>query len=194
MEDPYARCSWIIPVRGSLPWQSCSTASLQPEGPDCTCAIVPTTLREGLSVEIAWTRDAMLEFWKFLTELRTAGRLGPLGLSFHAAPTAQHLYSMPTTVPRNETTSAVSAQSSTAENGGITPTSQKTVRTTVQSTDHFKVYHDAPQAMLLRAVLDAWVYQCREGNGADNGAKKVRLLKGVTLVLVDELSQGILTC
>ena len=54
--------------------------------------------------------------------------------------------------------------------------------------DYIKVYHDARFAMVIRNVLDAWGYlpsEEKEGN-------KVRVLKGVRLILVNDRSGGIL--
>jgi hypothetical protein len=87
--------------------------------------------------------------------------------------------------------------------------------------DHIKVYHDVACAMHLRNALDAWSYQYRTegdlgggagselkagtevdgGDGkkqkelssaADLKTRKIRMLKGAVLVLVDESSNGVL--
>lgn len=64
------------------------------------------------------------------------------------------------------------------------------MRTTLLSLDHFKVYHDATNAMQIRNVLDAWSFK----PDSDAPAAKIRVLKGAILALVDERSKGVLTC
>jgi hypothetical protein len=69
--------------------------------------------------------------------------------------------------------------------------------------DHIKVYHDVEYAMLLRNVWDAWgflpqvkgaevVIDQNKWAGGDAKLKKIRILKGAKLVLVDERSKGVL--
>jgi hypothetical protein len=54
--------------------------------------------------------------------------------------------------------------------------------------DYIKVNHDAPCRLYVRSALDAWSYEVRDTDGCD---KKIRLLKGARLVLVDACSRGI---
>ena len=54
--------------------------------------------------------------------------------------------------------------------------------------DYIKVNHDAPCRLYVRNALDAW--SC-EGRDTDGCVKKIRLLKGARLVLVDARSRGI---
>ena len=72
--------------------------------------------------------------------------------------------------------------------------------------DHIKVYHDVTCALHIRNVLDAWGYPNTtldgsfEAHGRDKNTgkdnrpktKKIRILKGAKLVLVDERSKGVL--
>ena len=54
--------------------------------------------------------------------------------------------------------------------------------------DYIKVNHDAPCRLYVRNVLDAWSYEVKDTDGC---VKKIRLLKGARLVLVDARSRGI---
>lgn len=54
--------------------------------------------------------------------------------------------------------------------------------------DYIKVNHDAPCRLYVRSALDAWSYEVRDTDGC---VKKIRLLKGARLVLVDACSRGI---
>jgi hypothetical protein len=66
-------------------------------------------------------------------------------------------------------------------------------RVPLTSVDHFKVYHHAENAMYVRNVLDAWGFPAPlDGDGAMGKMRKIRLLKGAKLVLVDEKSNGVL--
>ncbi|KAJ7093927.1 hypothetical protein B0H15DRAFT_776339, partial [Mycena belliarum] len=72
---PYSRRSWVIPLRGVLPWEHATSAVFlldptdPPEPPD------PKTHEE-----IAWTAAALRSFWSFLISARD---LHAVGLSFH---------------------------------------------------------------------------------------------------------------
>ena len=54
--------------------------------------------------------------------------------------------------------------------------------------DYIKINHDVPCRLYVRNALDAWSYEARDTDGF---VKKIRLLKGARLVLVDARSQGI---
>jgi len=73
----------------------------------------------------------------------------------------------------------------------------------LSSVDHIKVYHDVEYAMFLRNVWDAWGFSLQaegvegvldQDRRGESGTKmrKVRVLKGAKLVLVDERSTGVL--
>ena len=193
LEDPLARCAWIIPIRGSLPWPFVTPASVLPDvagdSEDTPSQELPLRTNSGSCEELIWTRDAMREFWKFLIELRTASRLGPLGLSFRAAPATAQLMSIQTDsgVNRDPVDVTPAAEEESRASTG------KSSRSSLQAVDHFKIYCDANQAVRLRNVLDAWSFAYQDPNDVGR-MKKFRLLRGVTLVLVDEESRGILTC
>ncbi|KAH8108022.1 hypothetical protein BXZ70DRAFT_29936 [Cristinia sonorae] len=193
LEDPYARCAWIVPLRGILPWPECTSASILPEiqeNSDNTGSRIPTLVTEGSSLSMVWTHEAIRLLWKFLIDLRSAGRLGPIGLSFHTAPMMRIGVSTATTVPQNRQSLDLRPTTEQGTNVGT----QTAIQPNVHSVDYLKVYHDATQAMQLRRVLDAWSYSYVLGEDNMKKGCKVRMLKGVNLVLVDESSQGILTC
>lgn len=140
-----------------------------------------------------WTHASLAAFWDFLLILQRAKTLGPLSISFHAAPPRSLPASEPdpATLPLGTNLSAY--QSSTVP----------LLHTNLAEVDHIKVYHDTKYAMYLRNILDAWGYQQPAGGNSSgdlpgNSAvasakpKKVRMLKGAKLVLVDEVSSGVL--
>ncbi|KAJ7165041.1 hypothetical protein C8R46DRAFT_1097996 [Mycena filopes] len=178
---PYTRRSWVIPVRGHLPWQHASSAVVLL---DPTALPVPPD--PGTNNEIAWTTASLRALWSFLRLLRDKGAGGPLGLSFHVSPYVS---------PSNTSNSS---QPSYPEMGAqpIHPTyTQDTGAATsiVSSTrfpanpltfmDHIKVYHDAANSMQVRNLLDAWPFEA--------GGAKIRVIKTSRLVLIDERSKGI---
>ncbi|KAK7687098.1 hypothetical protein QCA50_009599 [Cerrena zonata] len=209
LEDPFSRCTWIVPIRGTPPWQDCTSAVVlqedaHPSGqsgelkPDPEMS--PTT-----SSKVVWTRAAVRAFWQFLLELRESGNLGPIALSFHAAATVR-AGTKPTAPANNASTANTGSKS---QKRGVAPT--------VLDMDHIKVYHDARCAVHLRNVFHAWAYHCPEkstsGTGRENptvspdgGApsvdveqhavvkSKVRPLRNVKLALLDERCQAILVC
>ncbi|KAF7762503.1 hypothetical protein Agabi119p4_9096 [Agaricus bisporus var. burnettii] len=73
------RCTWIIPIYGRLPWPESTSATLLDQTPGDPAGPSPE------ANEIAWTAEAVLQLWAFLLDLRTAGKLGPLALSFQLA-------------------------------------------------------------------------------------------------------------
>lgn len=60
--------------------------------------------------------------------------------------------------------------------------------------DHIKIYHDTRFTMAIRNILDAWRFDAVEGTTAtgEPNIKKIRILKGARLVLLDERSKGVL--
>lgn len=146
------------------------------------------TARDKSRADIMWTHDALARFWDFLRSLRGAGALGPISLSFHAAPRADESSSFESTGAGRPPETPFYATNST-------PASF--IRTTLLSSDHFKVYHDSRYSMQIRNVLDAWSFETEDKpqDGSRSPTKvKIRVLKGAVLTLVDERSKGILTC
>lgn len=200
LEDPYARCAWVIPVRGNPPWPGCTAASvLDPEyepsfGPRGPSGTSPD---DALSGQIVWTQSALREFWDFLLKLREGGILGPIALSFHAAPTPRQ-ESVPVTsgTPAIAAGHAVETPSLVSEHASSSSTgSHAAPAAPLLGTDHLKVYHGARYAMRLRHVLYAWTFEARPPEKAEgvSAVARVRVLKGARLALLDERAKAMLT-
>ncbi|PFH51175.1 hypothetical protein AMATHDRAFT_3306 [Amanita thiersii Skay4041] len=162
----YSRTAWLIPVRGTLPWSLCTPAFILDDSEG------DLRKEEGW---IQWTKAALAEFWTFLLGVRSAGRVGQLGLSFHIARTGQQEGGTAATLSTDELPGSSSIQHGTVEVWSLP----------LCFADYVKIYHEANNAMSLRSVLDAWAY-------VTPGGQKIRVLKGTRLVLVDERSKGIL--
>jgi hypothetical protein len=209
---PYSRSAWIIPIRGILPWKGCTSAvmldeveNMPPSSPG------PITSPAQNDYHIAWTRISVASFWDFLLAIQQAKTLGPISISFHAASPPIISFTRPTNEldqDTNRSTFSKDITSKSFENSVFRPS--------LQVVDHIKVYHDVTYAMYLRNVLDAWSYHFRpthdvgsrvhdEGDATgmagerqtiplinEAESKKVRILKGAALVLVDESSNGVL--
>ncbi|KAF8208387.1 hypothetical protein K438DRAFT_1961879 [Mycena galopus ATCC 62051] len=172
---PYARRSWVIPVRGSLPWRHATSAVVLLDSND------PPEPIDSNTHEIAWTIDALRSFWSFLLLLRNKSNVGPLGLSFNVsqdvASNSQATYTELSGMGAQPLIPDIEAAASTVS-------SLRPVALPVTFVDHIKVYHDAVCSMQLRNLLDAWAFEL--------GEHKIRLLKGSRLVLLDERAKGVL--
>jgi len=164
---------------------------------------------------IVWTRTSVASFWDFLLAVQQAKTLGPISISFHAASPPIISLTPPTNDLDRDTNRSTSPKDITSKsfaNPVFCPS--------LQVVDHIKVYHNVTYAMYLRNALDAWSYHFRptrdvssqvhdegeatgmaDGEGGvrhtipllnDAESKKVRILKGAALVLVDESSNGVL--
>ncbi|KZT72028.1 hypothetical protein DAEQUDRAFT_83462 [Daedalea quercina L-15889] len=208
LDDTYARSAWIIPVRGSPPWHGCTAASvLDPERVLGSISLEKLSPRppqtgtpgEPLDTQIVWTFDALATFWAFLLKLREGGALGPISLSFHAAPALypESLVSNTTAVHAGHAVESVSHGLGVSERTSTSFTTRR-VRSSLLAMDHIKIYHGVRHSMQLRHVLYAWSYEMRNTEVAEAAREgmlltKVRLFKGARLVLVDERSKAILT-
>ncbi|KAF5325018.1 hypothetical protein D9619_009572 [Psilocybe cf. subviscida] len=67
-----ARVAWLVPVRGTLPWEGSTPAMLD----DAT--VSP-------DARISWTQEALTHFWDFILDLRQSATFGSLGVAFHPA-------------------------------------------------------------------------------------------------------------
>jgi len=221
LNEPYSRSAWIIPIRGILPWRGSTSAmilkdseTIPPNGPS---PISSVTVQESC---ITWTHSAIASFWDFLLAVQKAKTLGPISVSFHAAPTyASPILSMSTsTEPDINHVLWGENVTSKSSDGDAVPTSLMTV-------DHVKIYHEVTYAMYLRNVLDAWGYHYQSLHNsspqiasdeidanrvereddvtgrmkqtaapqlANAKSKKIRILKGALLVLVDDSLNGML--
>ncbi len=159
----FAKTAWIIPVRGSLPWTFCTPAVVLDDSED-NAVIVG---KEGALIQ--WTKTTLVKFWDFLKNVREAGHMGQVGISFQVA------------TPRERGESWLSAEVIHEP----TNSAHGELSLPLSSLDYVKVYHKASSAMGLRNILDAWAYVCPDG-------RKSRVLKGSRLALVDERCRGIL--
>ncbi|KIL66070.1 hypothetical protein M378DRAFT_10363 [Amanita muscaria Koide BX008] len=163
----YARTAWIIPIRGILPWSACTPAVVLEDDED-------SLGKEGNRIQ--WTKTALQSFWTFLLSARAGGQLGQVGISFHVANSREREASMSTDVIINEQYSG--------SGPGRGKNELQVWNIPLSCADYVKVYHEANNAMALRNVLDAWAYRSPSG-------RKVRVLMGSKLALVDERSKGI---
>ncbi|KAJ7291040.1 hypothetical protein C8J57DRAFT_1163042 [Mycena rebaudengoi] len=174
--SPYARRAWVIPARGSLPWRHATTAALLLDSTDLPEPPDPQSYNE-----IAWTASALASFWDFLLTIRERGKHGSIGISFNVSQ-----YSSSSSQPTYSEVSGMGAQVSSIDLQPAPSTASSVpLSVPLMFTDHIKLYHEAPNSMQLRNILDAWVFESGEGT-------KIRLLKGARLALLDERSKGVL--
>ena len=189
-EDPYRRLSWIIPARGSSPWDGGTGASVLTNiGPDIPSAdgYTPRGPSGNISPEIVWTHDSLIEFWKFLQSVRTSENHGSIGLAFHLASSpspfldseAQHSHAM-----GSHKLTTVSASVCNLANEPSNALSSHPLP--LNTVDHFRVFHDALYTHSIRNVLHLWSFRI--------GETKIRMLKGAKLALLDEISNGVMLC
>ena len=155
--------AWLIPIRGVFPWNECSSGVLLDSQ-------IPSLVERNL---IQWNSASLLNFWSFLLELRKAASLGSLGVSLHSARQPVEITSL----------QPVGGRSATLPGN---PHHQSPTLSSLSTADYIKVYHDASASFHVRRALDSWSYHLGAGQA------KVRVLKGATLPLVDEISSGIL--
>jgi len=194
----YNRAAWLIPVRGSLPWEGTTRAIILGSSEVTKTVNVPLLPSgplpndDGIS-RITWTHHSLVAFWKFLISVQQAKNLGPISLSFHTAP--------------SDTTFTLDSATNPTENGNrpIQPAqlrssadfsdgfSDEVRRARLEATDFIKVYHDVKYSLYLRNVLDAYQYTPESivAMSRDTAVSmtKIRLLKGARLALVDNLSK-----
>ncbi|RPD61551.1 hypothetical protein L226DRAFT_461455 [Lentinus tigrinus ALCF2SS1-7] len=191
IQDPYARLAWIIPVRGRLQWDGATAASVLACSHDPSAPVsdgqLPSINSDSSGTELIWTRDSLNDLWNVVKTLREGGRFGPLSLSFHVAMPAalassMEQYSYVGSHKQASTSISISLSSSLSI---YEPQTQHN-RLPLRAIDYIKVYHDAKYTMNLRTVLRAWSYE--------KAGQKIRLLKEAKLVLVDELSRGLVIC
>jgi hypothetical protein len=131
----------------------------------------PTTSSQYESC-ITWTHASLTSFWDFLLAIQRAKTLGPISISFHAAPLRSSVVACATSEPD---ASAVNASRNTSSHKVISNSpAPLESRMTLSAVDHIKVYHDVTYAMYLRNALDAWGYYfqpSRDTNPQTFGAK-----------------------
>ncbi|KAE9390069.1 hypothetical protein BT96DRAFT_926139 [Gymnopus androsaceus JB14] len=184
--DKFSRRAWIIPARGSLPWNAASSSMvLHPAG----FQVLAINATESM---IQWSHAALASFWKYLIQLKNLNTLGPLSLSFHPSKTSLLLKKEKSRAPSHAADVSVSiSQSSLGAQSSTLST-----RSLLRDSDYFKVYHDAQISMHVRSALDLFPFVEEQPVASQEGAEakpiKCRPLKGARLVLVDERSNGLL--
>ncbi|KAJ2919736.1 hypothetical protein MD484_g744, partial [Candolleomyces efflorescens] len=202
------RRAWIIPVRGVIPWQGSSPAETLQELEEKPIPPTPRSLEP-----VFWSHKALKSFWDWLRILRDGGKAGTLGISFHAAARTRNGGPLGSTSNgHGGGDGAGSTWEARAQNqnllleGGAqrltmdattttgvadgTEITTKVKQPTLSTVDYIKIHHDALGSMNLRSVLDAWAYEIKDGQGAL--VEKIRVLQGAKLVLMDNLSRGVL--
>ena len=184
----------MIPIRGRLQWEGATSASILATSPESPTQESPKPPAEGHpDSELIWTREALVEFWAFLLQLRNAGNCGPLSLSFHAVPSQSTPSMEPYSYVGSHKQTTVSMSTSRSMSSlvpgsahGLPTAGASSIGSPLRMVDHIKLYHDARYTPDIRFILRAWAYK-KEG-------QKIRLLRDSRLVLVDERSRGILMC
>ena len=204
---PYGRGSWIIPIRGVLPWDGCTKARiLQPiPAPD---AYPPKQSFEGYT-DLVWTHASLLEFWSFLRKLNAVETMGNMGISFHAdtsfsddRPAYNNFEEYEPTPP----------DVSIFDSGPSDP------QVSLLLVDHIKIYCDVEFAMNVRTVLASWQYLWDEKNAAEDAfdfdlsgsqasdielygkesqqfqVRKIQLLHGARIPFLDHGNNGLFVC
>ncbi|KAG8216136.1 hypothetical protein J3R82DRAFT_8139 [Butyriboletus roseoflavus] len=193
----FRRAAWVIPVRGSLPWDGASTAVVL-EGTQ-VASRSPSPFLPAPAAQlcaIMWTPDSLHHLWTFLGSIQQAKRLGPLSLSFHAAPADAFRTRDTMSEPVWESNHPYYFQQSSKHTTGSPDdfaTDNNDCRAHLEGIDYIKVYHDIPYSLSLRNILDAYRYEPVDGqvpgqSGAND--RKIRILKGAHLVCMDERSKA----
>ena len=167
---------------------------------------------------IAWTRMSVASFWDFLLAIQQAKTLGPISISFHAASPPIISFTRPTNELDQDTNRSTSSKDITSKsfaNSVFRPSLQVVDHIKVYHNVTYAMYlrnvldawsyrfrptHDVGS----RVHDEGDVTDMAEEKGVKGGvrqtiplineaeSKKVRILKGAALVLVDESSNGVL--
>lgn len=180
LSDRYARCAWVVPVRGGPTHPECTFASVLDIqalfgdsslflDDECPLPSGPASHAEHQDApgSITWTPDALCSLWKFLNSIREARHLGDIGLSFFCVDELQDL--------------AFSSRLSLGGGG----------QAGLHDFDHIKVHVDARYALRIRDILHLWRYECLLPTAHGGGIGTFRLLHGARLLLVDEVNRGL---
>ncbi|KAH7928836.1 hypothetical protein BV22DRAFT_1126199 [Leucogyrophana mollusca] len=202
ISSPYSRGTWLIPIRGSLPWEGSTRASiLEPisDGLGPAEDLRPSGPLNGQdnTSHITWTHESVKSFWQFLVSIQRAKTLGPISLSFHAAPSntafSVNATSKTSVSSVNQYNSLPGSKPSIEDDGF----SAYVCSARMQMTDFIKVYHDAKYTMYIRNVLDAYQFVLGPKSatvdtsfGDPKKPEKIRILKGARLVFLDDCSKG----
>ncbi|KAF4607922.1 hypothetical protein EYR40_000258 [Pleurotus pulmonarius] len=192
---PQTRTAWIVPVRGTLPWEGSSSAVTHTSTDPSDLKPFDGTISGIVCTQIMWNKASLVEFWSFLLTLRDKGTLGPIGISFHTSHSSRSCTQTSAASSHkdkgyhqghNGTTSTVDKDVS-RNNERSSSSARSNYRSIIKDADYIKIYHDGAVAMRVRSVLDAWRYI-----GPSND--KVRVLLEAKLVLLDERARGLLIC
>ncbi|KAG5219644.1 hypothetical protein IMY05_C4815000200 [Salix suchowensis] len=82
---PQTRTAWIVPVRGTLPWEGSSSAVAHTSSDPSDLKPFDGTVSGIICRQIMWNKVSLVEFWTFLLTLRDKGTLGSIGISFHTS-------------------------------------------------------------------------------------------------------------
>ncbi|KAG1778730.1 hypothetical protein EV702DRAFT_134889 [Suillus placidus] len=198
----YNRAAWLIPVRGSLPWDdaTCATILAPPQIPqrdDTPLPSGPAPLRDGIS-RITWTHHSIVHFWEFLISIQQAKNLGLISIGFHSAPSDTAFTLDPTAESGNRPLQPAHVEGSADLSDGF---SDQVRHAQLEATDFIKVYHDTKYSFYLRNILDAYQYvpeatTSEKRHTADceiaGLITKIRLLRLARLVIVDDRSRAVL--
>ncbi|KAL0576114.1 hypothetical protein V5O48_005861 [Marasmius crinis-equi] len=187
---PNRRRAWLVPVRGVLPWEGTTQATvLDPNiSPQRPRSPNPET-----ALPIVWTHASLLALWTSLLGLNGIGRIG---IAFTAAgseslqllnPSLRPLMHPPDTGDRDDESAA-----SRSRDRRSSQNNRPVNRNPLDSVDYIKVYHSSQVSMHLRAVLDLFTFEIDGGDADANKEMAIRVLKGARLTLMDELSRGVL--
>lgn len=207
LNTSYNRAAWLIPVRGILPWDDATCATILepsqvPQGDDTPpLPSGPAPLGDGIS-RITWTHHSIVHFWEFLISIQQAENFGSISISFHSAPsdTAFTLDSALglTAGSGNRPVQPAQAGRPSDLSDGL---SDQVRHAQLEATDFIKVYHDTKYSFYLRNILDAYMYTPGEpvsetGHPANceiaGSMTKIRLLRLARLVFFDDQSRAVL--
>ena len=189
----FFRTTWLIPIRGSLPWEASTSAVIL----DASFSM-PVSPNPHTGEPIVWTHASLASFWSYLLHLQDSRRVGTIGVSFQASDSVMPFLSSssqsntrPNTFPSTSGMgNQTSLESHLTSDGGSVIISSPASNVALSNVDHIKIYHEAPNAMHVRAALFSWSYPYPPLPSLDT--RTIRVLRGAKLLLIDERSRGIL--
>jgi len=144
--------AWLIPIRGTLPWENCTSGAFLDAS-----HIIPTPSSPVVDDQVSWTQGSIIKFWDFLLRLREVGKLGPLGISFSCL--SQSRVSPATTILTDH---QIHPDLMFLK---VSPDTLSYPPGHLSMVDYIKVYHDACCRIHVRNALDAWSYEVRDTDG-----------------------------
>ncbi|KAG1859195.1 hypothetical protein F4604DRAFT_1930728 [Suillus subluteus] len=207
LNTSYNRAAWLIPVRGVLPWDDATCATILeppqvPQGDDTPpLPSGPAPLRDGIS-RITWTHHSIVHFWQFLISIQQAENFRSISIGFHSAP-SDAAFTLDSALGLTSGSGNRPVQPAQAgRSGDLSDGLSDQVRhAQLEATDFIKVYHDTKYSFHLRNILDAYMYipgetALERRHLADceiaGSITKIRLLKLARLVIFDDRSRAVL--